>query len=334
MFVVLYLSYISAIGFLVFLVLLFARWYAVGRNYLIFGYMVAFAILAGTLTISLIYLTLQFSNHADQVKSYSIKATLINYSIYGSELTDLRTVYVYFSTISFLSLWLLSLLLLRTYSKKLGKLLYSTVVSAPLILYLFPIITNEFGLLNDLFFEFGHSFVIFYLIVFSPYQQIGGLMFGLVFWVSASRLERRDLKNLLNIAGIGIVMLFGSSVLHGLTYIVAPPFGLITVSYLSLAAFMLATGIYKSTKEISIDSEIRKEIYKIAEEQFTLFRNISIADLVNKSENIVNTAIQKVQVSDYYASSFDEETDYREYLKEVLEELSSQKSIDKDRLTD
>ncbi len=331
---IVYVSYIFAIGFLIFLVYLFARWYSAGRSYLILGYMLAFAMIIGTLIISLTYLTLQFSYHDDQVNLKSIKATIINYSIYGSNLIGLGTIYTYFSIISFSSVWLLSILLLRTYSIRLGRLLYWTVVSIPLIFFLFPIISSKLGLLDSLFFEFGHSFVIFYYIMFSPYQQIGGLMFGVVFWVLASRIRRTELKILLNTAGIGIVMLFGSSVVHGLTYIVAPPFGLITVSYLSLAAYLLVTGIYKSTKEISIDSDIRREIHKIAEEQFTLLRNISIADLVSKSEHIVNTAIQKVQSNEYPITQVTDEVDYRNYLQEVLEELSSQKSMDKDRMND
>jgi hypothetical protein len=55
---------------------------------------------------------------------------------------------------------------------------------------------------------------------------------------------------------------------------------------------------------------------------------------MSKSEHIVSTAIQKVQSNEYPISTFDEEVDYKNYLQEVLEELSSQKSMDKDGVND
>ena len=35
-------------------------------------------------------------------------------------------------------------------------------------------------------------------------------------------------------SGIGMTLLFGFTVIHGLSYILAPPFGLITLSFMSL----------------------------------------------------------------------------------------------------
>ena len=238
MIIVIFFSHISAISFLVLLVYLFARWFSSSRSYLILGYTFAFAMIIGTLIVSLTYLTIQLSYRNEQVNLDSIKTTVINYSNYGAKLVTLGSLYTYLSIISFTSIWVLSVVLLRTYSARIGRITYWTLVSIPIVFFLFPIISNKLGILDVLFLEYGQNFVLLYYIIFAPYQQIGGLMFGIVFWVAAARIQRINLKILVNIAGVGIVLLFSSSVLHGLTYIVSPPFGLVTVSYIGLAAYM------------------------------------------------------------------------------------------------
>lgn len=326
---VIYFSYIPALGCLVFLVYLFIRWYMAGRSYLILGYTVAFVMISGTLLVSVTYLTIQFSFRNEVVDQDSVKTTVLNYSNYGGKLIDFGTVYTVLSILSFICVWILSVVSMRVYSKRMGRKLFWTLVLIPLIYFLFPIIFNKFGIVDALFFQYGHDFILLYYFIFSPYQQIGGLMFGLVFWVSARKIERANLKVLVNTAGIGIVLLFGSSALYGLTYIVAPPFGLITISYISMAAYLLLLGIFNSAKEFSRDSEIRKEIYKIAEEQFGLLQNISMADLVKKTQQIVNTAKDNIKFDDVSSYDTNDDADYKKFLQEVLEELSSQRSLNK-----
>ena len=60
-------------------------------------------------------------------------------------------------------------------------------------------------------------------------------------------------------SGIGMTLLFGSTVIHGLSYILAPPFGLITLSFMGLGSYILSIGIFTSSRELARDSVVRRE---------------------------------------------------------------------------
>ena len=61
-------------------------------------------------------------------------------------------------------------------------------------------------------------------------------------------------------SGIGMTLLFGSTVIHGLSYILAPPFGLITLSFMSLGSYILSIGIFTSSRELARDAVVRREL--------------------------------------------------------------------------
>ena len=200
-----------------------------------------------------------------------------DYSSLGYGLSALATLYEYAIIVSFVFIWIPSSLLLRSHFA--GKVRYWCIVMIPLTLFLFPVFANELGLVTRMFLEYGYQFSFVYYVVFSPYQQLGGLLFGMAFWVTAKRVKRRNLKTLLNLSGIGILLLFGSSVIHGLNYIVFPPFGIVTVSFLGLASYLLLVGIYASAKELAKDTVIRREIHRVAEKEFGLLPQIGMAEL-------------------------------------------------------
>ena len=148
-----------------------------------------------------------------------------------------------------------------------------------------------------MFLEYGEQFSLVYYIAFSPYQQLGGLLFGMAFWVTAKKVKRRNLKTLLNISGIGILLLFGSSVIHGLNYIAFPPFGLVTISFLALASYLLLVGIYTSARELAKDTVIRREINRVVEREFGLLRQIGMAELNKTIQSRVAPIISKLEPS-------------------------------------
>jgi hypothetical protein len=171
------------------------------------------------------------------------------------------------------------------------------------------------------------QFSLVFSIIFSPYKQIGGLLFGIVFWLTASRISRPKLKALLQIAGVGMILLFGSTVLHGLSFIVAPPFGLITVSFVGLASFMLLSGIYLSAIQLSRDTTVRKELYKITEEQFGLLGRISIAEINKTLEEKVKKILQKSQAIENEEGPIQgtelDESDYKRFIEDAMNEIKT-----------
>jgi hypothetical protein len=280
--------------------------------------------------ISAVYLVDDSTYHDPAPRLRSIRNQIGDYTNYGSDLlSTLITSYTYLSFVSFICIWTPSIILLKTYSRRLGKIKYWVLVAIPLVYFFFPIFLQEIGLYSELLLEYGTQFSLFFYAIFSPYKQIGGLLFGIVFWLTASRISRPNLKALLEIAGIGMILLFGSTVLHGLSFIVAPPFGMITISFVGLASFMLLSGIYLSVTQLSRDTAVRRELYKTTEEQFGLLGRISIAEVNKTLEEKVKKILQKSRaIEKEEGPSLDlelEESDYKRFIDEALKEVKATK---------
>ena len=326
--IVIYISHVSAISYLLILVYQFVRWFTINRNFVVLAYAVGFSTFALNITISVIYLIDDSSYHDPTPRLRPIRNQIGDYSNYGSDLLSiLITTYTYLSFLSFVCVWIPSVMLLKTYSQRLGKIKYWVLVALPLAYFFLPTLLQETGLYYELLLEYGTQFSLIFNVIFSPYRQIGGLLFGIVFWLTASRISRPNLKALLQIAGIGMILLFGSTVLHGLAFIVAPPFGLITVSFVGLASFLLLSGIYLSATQLSRDTTVRKELYKITEEQLGLLGRISIAEVNRTLEEKVKKILLKSEAMEKEEGPSLEaeldESDYKRFIEDAMNELKA-----------
>lgn len=324
---IIYLSHISSITCLAFLTHVFIRWYNTNRNYLFLIYGCGFAILILSIVISLLFLSFELSYYEDIIKVRSIKRQVSDSSIPTVNLVPLIKLYDYMSIASFVSIFIPTVMLMKSYSKKLGKILYWTLVIIPLLYFLFPFLANELDIFEKTQLEQGNQFSLIYTIFISPYKQVGGILFGLVFLTTAMKVRRENLRKLMMIASTGMTLLFGSIVLHGMTYIVTPPFGLITLSVMGLGSYMLLMGLLISSKEIANDALIRHELHQIAEEQLHLIRNLGQTELERVMLKKCKPIIDKlVTVEENQQVLFDEEH-YKKMIKEVLTELKSRKEF-------
>ena len=124
-------------------------------------------------------------------------------------------------------------MLLKTYYLRLGKSKYWILVTISIVYFIFPFLFDDLGIFDDLRMEYGRQFNLVYNIFFSLYRLVGGLLSGIVFFMTAMKIKRKDLRGLVTCSGIGMTLLFGSTVIHGLSYILAPPYGLITLIWIS-----------------------------------------------------------------------------------------------------
>lgn len=320
------LSHISSITCLAFLAYVFIRWFNTNRNFLFLIYGCGFTILILSIFISLLFLIFELSYYQDIIKVRSIKRQVSDSSIPTINLVPLIKLYDYISIASFVSIWIPTVMLMKAYSKRLGNILYWTLVVIPLFYFLFPFLANELDIFEKMQMEQGNQFSLIYTIFISPYKQMGGILFGLVFLTTAMKVRRENLRKLMMISSIGMTLLFGSIVLHGMMYIVTPPFGLITLSVMGLGSYLLLMGLLISSKEIANDTLIRRELYQIAEDQLHLIRNLGQTEMeramVKKCKPIMN---KLVTVEENNQQDLFDEEHYKEMIKEVLNELKSRK---------
>ena len=327
---IIYISHITAVGFLTLLTYQFLSWIRSVRNYVVLWYTFAFSILLINIFISLIYFTLLASNYDPIMKLRPIRIALIDTS-FPFSLSTLGMVYDYLSIASFVFAWIPTVILLKTYALRFGKAKYWLLVTIPIAYFILPFLLDELGTLDYLRLEYGRQFNLVYNIFFSPYRQVGGLLFGIAFFITAIKIKRKDLRALVMISGIGMTLLYSSTVIHGISYIVAPPFGLVTVSFLGLASYMLAIGIVASSKELARDALVRRDLHKFAGEQMLLFKKIGAAEMEKALIKRIKPIIDKTKTAEESNLQFDMvQEDYKDMIKEVLDEI---KASSKNRVT-
>jgi hypothetical protein len=93
---------------------------------------------------------------------------------------------------------------------------------------------------------------------------LGGLLFGIAFWIVARSLTNDTIKGYTMISAFGMMLLFTANQPTGLVLVPYPPFGLVTTSLMRLASFLVSIGIYSAEASVSEDSVLRLSIRKIA----------------------------------------------------------------------
>lgn len=317
-----YVSYLSALVFLSFLIFLFVGWLTRKRNYIIMLYVIAFSLASVNLIVALIYIETYFSFSIlyHDIKPYPITAYVVN--IPGSIITEsLSMIYDLLSLSSFLLMWIATAILLSQIRHRMGRIRFLSLISIPLIYYIFPF-QNYFG---DIFFTFlFYSPVIFsvvYILIFSATKEVGAFLFGLSFWSASSLVHHDRVQKSLLISFIGMVILFGSNEISPLRSHVYPPYGLITEAFLPLGTYLLLVGIFTSAQNISQDARLRKEFYKSAESQLTLLKTLGVSQMEKKFEEKVKFLHERTKSSKTIAEPELEEEHIKKILHDVLNEL-------------
>jgi hypothetical protein len=319
-----YLSHLSALVFLSFLVFLFAGWLLTSkRNYAIMLYTISFALASVNLVVSLTYIASYFSSSAalPEVRPYAIVSYVTN-SPAPSSAELLSTAFDALSVSSFLLMWIATAILLSQYRHKMGRIKYFTLMSIPLIYYIFPFQSY----LGDVFFSLLQSspvsFSIIYILIFSATKQVGAVLFSLAFWTSSSLVHDNRVSKSLLISSIGVAILFGTLEISPLELHVYPPYGFVTQAFIPLGAYLLFVGIFTSAKSISRDSEMRKEFYKSASSQLALLKDIGVSQMEKELENQVKFVQKRSRVSEKEVEEQHlEEENVKEILHDVLNEL-------------
>jgi hypothetical protein len=105
----------------------------------------------------------------------------------------------------------------------------------------------------------------------------------MVFLVIAKKIPKgHKIVNSLIISSIGMMFLFGSKNVSALIIPSFPPVGIVAISFLGLASYLLLVGIYSIATIVARDITLRKYLSKKVENDTTLLNNIAYA--VNENE--------------------------------------------------
>jgi hypothetical protein len=222
-------------------------------------------------------------------------------------------------------MWAATILLLKHYSRRIGKAKYWIAVGIPLAYFLSqfqPLFLYSFG---DLRLENPVLFGIVYNLIYTIAKPAGGILFGIAFWTIAKNLSNQNVKKYMLISAFGMMLLFAANQPTFLILTPYPPFGLVTVSFMGLASYLFYLGIYSASISVSEDTKLRQSIRKAAIKESTEFLDsIGTAEMVQEIErrvvSMTRATKENIEKETGISSSFDEE-DIREYLQEAIQEI-------------
>jgi hypothetical protein len=227
---------------------------------------------------------------------------------------------------SFIIIWISSILLTKQYAQKIGTIKYSITLSIPMIYFLFqysPLLLEQMGTLSSLLMAEGSLFLYFYNFVLNTVNIGTGLLFGISFYILSRSLVYDQLKYYLVICGTAIMIIFSSGISTILILAPYPAWGIVSLSFILPASFLLLIGLDSATYYIASDTLIRRFLYHHRKE-FELFQALGsskASDMVERKMNeMIRQQIQNLDLEMLF-KPISEIDDIKRYVRKVRIEM-------------
>jgi hypothetical protein len=280
------LGYGTAAGFVIWLSFLFFSWYKSHHDLIVLLYFISMSVIAFNLIMTAIFTGIKVNDHPDLIGEYVGSSG----DLTGGRYRLLDNIYRISSFMSFFSIWITTAILMNYYREKLiNAIVYWVILSIPLVYF---IVTYFYQyILGNLLSSFLENDPVSISIILGAFlalsKPIGGFLFGLVFW-NISRIigYERNIKIYMIISGWGILLIFSSNQAATQIVLPYPPFGLVTITVLVSASYLMLLGIYNSATLVSANNELRRSIHKHALES-KLLGAIGHAEMEKEIQNTV-----------------------------------------------
>ena len=318
---VIVISYGTASTFVIRSALLFLSWYKASHNQIIFLYFLSMIMIAFNLIMTAAFASIQVSQGPRQIGEFVGSAG----TYYGGINPLLDNIYRSSSFVSFFGIWITTAIMMNYYREKLvSAITYWTLLALPLIYFIIAFF-YQYTLGNILATYLENDPVTFSIIIgifLSLSKPIGGLVFAVAFWkISRTVRYEINIRTYMIISGWGIFLIFTANQASTQTIQPYPPFGLVTLTVLNIAAFMILVGIYNSAKLVSSNDLLRKSIRKYTLES-RLLSLIGDAEIENEIHRTVtkistNKAVLEMSKKDIEL----DEKELRRYIDFVVKEV-------------
>ena len=301
----------------------FFGWFRSNRNSVVFLYSLSSVMITINLTVTCIFVADILRSQPSVVSS----SHLINVPFIapGSIGDLLNYPYIISYVLSFILSWVATVWLLRHQSRSLATIRFWVILSLPLVFFLL-----QFGpLFTDLLSSFFRTqpvfFGTFYTLFFASSKSVGGVLFGVAFWVLAHKIRNNMvIRNYLLLSAYGFMLLFVSNQAIVLTFNLYPPFGLSSVSFIGVSSYLLMIGIYSSATSLSQDIKLRQSIRRSAISELELLDRIGMAHMKQQLEKRVLNVVKAEQTNMIEQTGVQTsltEADIKSYLEQVLNEM-------------
>jgi hypothetical protein len=259
------ISYGTATAFIIRLSLLFFSWYKSNYNLIVFLYFISMLVIAFNLIMTAAYTSVKVSELPNPTGEYVGASGAFSSDRYSL----LENAYRISSVMSFFSIWITTAVLMINYRKKPSNaIVYWIILSIPFVYFLITYFYQY--ILGNILISYLEIDPITVSIILGAFlalsKPIGGLVFGIAFWkISRIMSYERNIMTYMIISGFGIFLIFAANQAATQTIPgIYPPFGLLTITVLNIAAFFMLLGIYNSATFVSANRDLRKLIRKHA----------------------------------------------------------------------
>jgi hypothetical protein len=231
--------------------------------------------------------------------------------------------YIISSIVSFTLWWIATVMILRTYRKKSGKVSW-LALGLPLVYFLIQFQPLFLSVFSSLVASEPVLFSTIYTLVFTLSKPVGGILFGIAFWVITRKLDNDLSRSYLIISAYGLVLVFVSNQAAVLVSAPYPPFGLATTSFMGLASYLLLIGIYSSAISVAEDSKLRQTIRRLAIRETKFLDSIGTAQMQGELQRTVMKLVKEQHANltlDTGVEPSLSEPELKQYLFETMEEI-------------
>ena len=270
------IAYIVSITFIGILTYMFFSWFKRQRSSLTIVYGISSSIIVINLVITLVFSVTVLSSRPEEVRQFLVSSGV--YVKQDSFVGVIESLYQIASIAMFIAMWFATAILLRYYSRRLGKIKFWVLIALPLIYFLSQFISNIFNISMILVDPILVGAILISAFIIS--LVVGGILFGVAFIRLSSKFSKDSiLRNYLIITGYGFMFLLISNNAVLLATVPYPPYGVQNVSFIGVASYSILLGIYSSAVAASNDTELRKSIRKFALGEGLLLDSISLAEV-------------------------------------------------------
>jgi hypothetical protein len=243
-----------------------------------------------------------------------------------SQQQQINAVYQIAGAIAYVLTWIGTVMLLRPYIHRIGKIKFYAIMGSAMVYYLIQYPLFVLGYVTPT----GESDVevMNTILITSIAGVFSGIIFGAAFLSIARTLQKGSaLREYMIIAAYGLLLFYVAGTATA-TQAAYPPFGLASVSFTGLSCYLIYTGLYSSAISVSQDAELRQSIRKSALKEVKFLESMGTAQMEQELQKRVLTIAK--ENSDSMAEETGvqpslSEDEMKQYLEEVIKEIKVRK---------
>lgn len=298
-------------------------WIRIRTNYLVLSY----AITVGIICINMFFTLINIVNQAYQVPSFvtSDRNPIVSFTQANAMYFRM---YDMSSIAMFISVWISSAIMLRYYSRKIGRPKLWGLLAITLIYFVSNFQQEILVVFDDVRMNSPLLFSAIYSVVTNASRPISGILSGLALWTVAREITQPTVRSNLMLAAYGIMLLISTTQVVGVQSVPYPPFGLTTISFMPLAAYAMLSGIYYSAVYVAQDNIVKKSLRQSSQlmQQVRFLSSIGGAQADQQISNKVKDAVKRLSTKMGEESGIQINDDnMTDYLKLVLDERKKMK---------